>query len=74
LWRGIWSAPANALARAVRHDHLVDIAAFRRHERIGEVLLIFVDALFECCGCLDALGGSARRRASHATMATQKAK
>src|SRR5262245_23581903 len=58
----LWSAPANALARAVRHDHLADIAAFRRHERIGEVLLIFVDALFECCGCLDALGGSARRQ------------
>src|SRR6516164_4468238 len=39
--------PGDALARAVRHDHLVDIAAFRRHERVGEALLIVVDALLD---------------------------
>src|SRR6476619_6773470 len=35
----------DALARAVRHDHLVDIATFSSNERIGEARLILVDAL-----------------------------
>src|SRR6476660_7157776 len=35
----------DALARAVRHDHLVDIAPLRRDERISEARLILVDAL-----------------------------
>jgi len=38
---------ADAQARAARRDHLVDIAPLRRHERIGEARLIFVDALLD---------------------------
>ena len=40
----------DALARRMRHDHLVDIAALGRHERIGEARLIFVDALLDLVG------------------------
>src|SRR5690606_19638052 len=31
---------ADALAGGVRHDHVVDEAAVRRHERVGELFLV----------------------------------
>jgi len=37
--------PADPTTRAVRHDHVVDEAAIGRHERIGELLAIFLGAL-----------------------------
>src|SRR5437899_8716046 len=42
--------PADPPPRAVRHDHVVDEAAIGRHERVGELLAIFLGALGDLVG------------------------
>src|SRR5437660_11883599 len=44
---------AHPTPRAVRHDHVVDEAAIGRHERVGELLAIFLGALGDLGGVAD---------------------
>src|SRR5262245_41384067 len=41
---------ADAPSRRARQDHFVDIAAFGRRKRIGEAVLVFLDALGNLVG------------------------